>query len=319
MKAYSKLAKAGMALSMMGVLAGCGVNQLQNATSVYPSKVTTNLDSKNRTGGNRKSATFNFRKYLPFTPLLPSYTAGYKLTHSEVIRYLNTPQNGDAISYSASYADGFVVTEGLPNQLHLVQISPKIALLIDNKIHATMQKHDGGESIDFVKNNILCDVTTINGGVSLQDLKKVSASISIPATQPPSEIHFSDNGPDSNQLSFIPLKAGQFYIPSGFVLNVQGSAVNISQNSKSESFQITYKKDTSYLTVIQLKGSVPNYATNSIFRIVVINGISVYIQSTNSSLPVAVFTRPQTGVQVTIYSNILSNEITRVVKSILEM
>lgn len=307
MKAYSKLAKAGMALSMMGVLAGCGTNQSQSETSVHPLKVTTNRDSKNQTGGDIKSAMFNFHKYLSFTPLLPSYTAGYQLSYSEVIRYLNLPLNSNAISYSASYGDGFVVTEGLSNQLHLAQISRKTDLMIDNNIHATMQKHDGGESIDFVKNNILYDVTTINGGISLKDLKKVCASIRIPATQPPSEIHLSDDGPNSSQLSFMPLKAGQFYVPSGFALNVQGSAVNISQNSKSESFQITYRKGLSYIMVIQSKGMVPNYATNFSFRNVKINGTSVYTQSTNSSLPVAVFTRPKTSVQVVIYANIPSS------------
>ena len=317
MKKYGKLAKTGVALSMMGVLAGCGINQSQKAPSVHPPKITKNTDSKNQTGGNIKSSTFNFQKYLPFTPLLPSYTAGYQLTHSEVIRYLNTPQNGNAISYSASYGSGFVVTEGLPNQLHLVQISPKTNLIVDKNIHATMQIHDGGESIDFVKNNILYDVTTINGGVSLKNLKKVCASIRIPATQAPSEIHFSDDGPNSSQLSFMPLKAGQFYIPHGFVLNVQGSAVNINQNIKSESFQITYRKGSSYLTVIQFKGSVPNYATNPIFHTVVIDGVSVDVQSSNSNLPFAV-SEPRTDVHVIIYSNIPLNEIIRVTRSILK-
>lgn len=319
MHRYNKWAISVMVLIMMGVLGGCGANRMQGAGSTHPSKVPTNSTSKDKIGSDIKNVTFNFHKYLPFTPLLPSYTAGYQLTHSEVIRYLNTPQNGNSISYSASYADGFVVTEGRPNQLHFVQISPKTDLMIDNKIHATMQKHDGGKSIDFVKNNMFYDVTTINGGVSLQDLKKVCASISIPATQPPSETHISDNGFDSSLLSFIPLKAGQFYIPSGFVLNGQGSAVNISQNSKNESFQINYWKGSSYLTVVQSKGTVSNYATNSSFHTIKINGTSVYIQSKNSDLPVAVFTRPKTGVQVIIYANIPSSEIIRVVESILEM
>lgn len=306
---------------MMGVIAGCGTNQVspltQGTGATQSSKVPTNTISGNKSVGNIQNTSFNFHEYLPFTPLLPSYTAGYQLTHSEVIRYLNTPQNGDAISYSASYANGFVITEGRPNQLHIVQISPKTDLIINNNIHAMMQSHDGGESIEFVKHNILYDVTTINGGVSLEDLKKVCASISVPATQSPSVIHMSDNGSNSSQLGFSPVKAGQFYVPSGFTLNTQGSAINVRKTSKTESFQITYNKGSSYLTVIQSTGMAPDYSKNSSFHIVRMYGTSVYFQSRNPGLPVAVFTIPHTGVQVTVYSNVPSSEVTKVVTSIL--
>lgn len=260
---------------------------------------------------------FNYNQYLPFTPLLPSYTAGHQLTHSIVIRYLNMGHNGNAISYSASYENAFTITEGLANQLHFAPLSTtKTHVTLGNNIHATIQKHDGGESIDFTQHGLLFDVTTTNGGMRLQDLEKVCASISVPATQTPSEIHESDNGPQAaTELNFNPIKAGQFYVPSGYSLNVQGSAINIKGNSKSELFQITYRKGSSYLTVTQSIGSQPEY--NTAYHSTMIHDVNVLEQHANSMEPVAVFTLPQTQVHVVVDSNISSGEVSKVLNSFL--
>jgi hypothetical protein len=262
---------------------------------------------------------FNYSKYLPFTPLLPSYTTGHQLIHANITRYLNTGENGDAISYSAAYANAFVMTEGRPSELHIVPLpGSKTNITLSNDVHATMERHDGGESIVFTQNGLLFDVTTLNAGVSLQELEKVCESISVPATQTPSEIHESDSGPQSaNALSFNPVKAGQFYVPGGYSLNVQGSAININGSSKSESFQITYRKGSSYLTVKQSMGTQPDYTNNTAYHSTMIHGVSVSEQHVNSMEPVAVCTLPQTHVHVVVDSNISSGEINKVVNSFL--
>lgn len=292
-----------------------------NTAQGNTANTSTTMEPKTKPVSNKTSSTgnkngFNFSKYLPFTPLLPSYTAGYQLSHSEITRYLNTRQNGDAISYSASYGNAFTIIEGHPNQLQIAPSSAtKTNITLSNNIHATMQKHDGGESIEFTQNGLLFDVTTINGGLSLQKLEKVCSSIRVPATQTPSEIHIEGNS--TSGLSFKPIMMGQFYVPSGFKLNTQGSAINISGNSKQESYQITYRNGSSYLTVTQSTGKQPNYTKGTTYQSTTIQGVSVLEQHTNSMEPVYVFTIPQTHVHVVVYSNISSSEVKKVVNSLL--
>ncbi|QSO48450.1 hypothetical protein [Alicyclobacillus mengziensis] len=293
-------------------------NNTAQSNKVNLSQVTkpTTTPTSNETASAGNLEAFDFKQYLPFTPLLPSYTAGYQLTHSEITRYLNTRQNGDAISYSASYGNAFTIIEGHPNQLHIVPSSAtKTNITLSNNIHATMQKHDGGESIEFTQNGLLFDVTTINGGLSLQKLEKVCSSIRVPATQTPSEIHIENHS--TSGLSFKPVKAGLFYVPSGFKLNTQGSAINIRGTSKQESYQITYRKGSSYLTVTQSTGKEPNYTKSTTYQSTTIQGVSVLDQHTNSMEPIAVFTLPQTHVHVVVYSNISLSEVNKVVNSFL--
>lgn len=174
---------------------------------------------------------------------------------------------------------------------------------------------DGGESIDFTQRGLLFDVTTINGGLSLEKLEKVCSSIRVPATQTPSEIHVEGNS--TSGLTFNPIVAGQFYVPSGFKLSTQGSVINISGSSKQESYQITYRKGSSYLTITQSTGKQPDYAKSATYHNTTIQGVSVLEQHSNSMEPVAVFTIPQTHVQVVVYSNIPSSEVSKVVNSLL--
>lgn len=60
---------------------------------------------------------FNYRQYLPFTPLLPSYTAGYQLTTSQISCSQNMPpDNTSGAGYLAAYGShaAFTITEGTP-------------------------------------------------------------------------------------------------------------------------------------------------------------------------------------------------------------
>lgn len=293
-------------------------NNTSQGSKVNPSQTTES--TTNRTSYETDSAgnleAFDFRQFLPFTPLLPSYTAGHQLTHSIITRYLNTGKNGNAISYSASYGNAFTITEGRPNELLLASLSAtKTDITLGNNVPATMQKHDGGESIVFTQNGLLFDVTTINAGISLQELEKVCSSIRVRATQTPSEIHIENHS--TSGLSFKPVIAGQFYVPSGFQQNTQGSAININGTSRQESFQISYRKGSSYLTITQSTVNQPDYTKGTTYHSVKIKGISVLEQYSNSMEPVAVFTLPQANVHVVVYSNISSSEVSKVINSLL--
>lgn len=318
----NKVIFSGIVVLSLFTLVGCN-SLASNSNNGKTANTLTTTEPTTKPGSNGTSLTghkngFDFSKYLPFTPLLPSYTAGYQLTHSEITRYLNTGQNGNAISYSASYSTAFSLIEGRPHQLHIApSLNPKTNVTLSNNIHASIYTYDGGESIEFINNGLLYDLTTTNG-VSLQELEKVCTSISVPASVAPNDIHVSDNGARSaSVLSFSSVRVGQFYVPKGYSLNVQGSAINISGTSKQESFQITYRKGSSYLTITQSTGSEPDYTQGITYHNVKIQGVSVLEQSSNSMEPKAFFTIPQTNVHVVVYSNISSREVSKVVNSFL--
>ncbi|KPV44945.1 hypothetical protein [Alicyclobacillus ferrooxydans] len=272
--------------------------------------------------GAAPTGTFNYLDYLPFIPQLPNYTGGAKLTHTQITRYLNTPQNGDAVDYTAVYGAAFSLFEGRQDQVHLAPIAaPKTNITIGS-IHATMQKHDGGESIQFVQNHILYLVSTINSGMSLTDLKKVISSIGVPATGIPDVINMSNSGPTAAQeLSFHPILPGQFYTPSGYSLSDQVAETDIVKGVKTEAFYMTYRKGQSYITVNQsidqsLSSTGANFNTNQVYQPTQIQGITVYMQHSNFMQPEAGFEIPRKGIWVTLDTNVSAAEITKIVTSL---
>lgn len=303
------------------ILVSCSQNSTvvsgQDSLKVKHNQITT----KHKDVLTKTNNPFDYSQYLSFIPLLPSYTDGQQLTHTEITRYLKIPQGENAISFNASYGDAFILFEGRPNDVHNELTSyPKTKIIIGKNIKATVYKHDEGETIEFIKNNLLFDLTTINKGISLQQLIKISESIRVQATQTPNVIHLSNEGPlSAKELSFIPIMPGKFYVPNGFKLYVQGSSVNINKSSKAETFQITYKKGDSYITVEQshMKGN-EDYSQNSSFRQIKINGVSVFINKRNwGSLPIAQFIKANGEIQTIIYSNISEGEVKKVIESIL--
>ncbi|MDP4086503.1 MAG: hypothetical protein Q8934_18120 [Bacillota bacterium] len=266
-----------------------------------------------------KNELYNYKQYLPFTPLLPSNTVGHKLTYSEITRNLDPSQGGNSIWYTARYGTSFGLIEGQANQYNLIIHSgSKMPLTIGKNIQATMYTHDEGETIEFIKNNLIYQVTSNNHHLSLEQLKKVCESISVPATQTPTVIHLSDNGPQSvNELSFKPILAGQFYVPSGFKLDIQVSAINIEKGSKEENYQITYKNArNSYLTIIQTIPNSNDYAQNVNYHMEKMNGVAVYITKI-PQLPTVQFSKPKTNTQITIDTNVSETELKKVINSLI--
>jgi hypothetical protein len=82
----------------------------------------------------------------------------------------------------------------------------------------TVDKRADITRIQFTKNNVEYIVSSIpGGGVSLDELKKISASISVPADIPPTDIYIDKTGSTaSDGLSFKTLQPGDIVIPQGY-------------------------------------------------------------------------------------------------------
>lgn len=239
-------------------------NLISNGTFAKTSISEANMDKQTApvipvsTEPNR---SFDYHNYLPFTPLLPSYTAGYKLTYSKIERSLNNPL-GNTIVYTARYGtlgssiSMFEIMEARPDEFHLVtEPATKTPIQIGN-VQAMMEKHNGGGSIQFTKNDVEYYVSSpgnITLGVSLDvELKKICESITVPLDTPPTEINISDTGLSAlSGLSFKAIHPGDFIIPQGY--KFQGISTNIHVNGvkKVELLTITYKNGTSYLSVFE--------------------------------------------------------------------
>lgn len=311
---------------------------VMGAITLTNAKADTSKTAGSTAAGSSSTATqtssvpggsFDYQKYLPFTPLLPSYTAGYQLTLSHVERSQNTPPGSNSITYLAAYGShsAFVITEARPNDIHPAQDqSPKIPILIGD-IQATMMEHDGGESIQFIKNGIEYIITSISGGgVSLDELKKISASIAVPAVAPPTEITIMNTGLSAaDGLSFKAIQPGDISVPQGYQLKIESTNVDIKGDTKVETLQLNYKKGSSYLTIWESDGEhpfgdpTPVVTPESDFTSKQIDNTVVELRhSNNRMLPAAKFTLSQNGLQFTIFSDLPQSEVEKVATSILE-
>jgi hypothetical protein len=276
----------------------------------HPSSVTgtDNNPPSNVAPSATEPISFDFSKYLSFTPMLPSYTAGYELTHSQIDSSINNPQ-GNTIWYTASFGNSaFVVSESKPNDAHLAP-EPWTSIKIDN-LDAQMYKHDGGESVKFVQGGVLYDITTISGGISYQELHKVCTSIGRRATARPNMIHLSISGSAAEsqvEAGFVTPKT--YTVPSGFTLDVESLDTAISPKKTTHVFSMTYKKGSSYVTVQETNGGdLPSVFPSFQYQQKQISGITVYSRRKTApqspQLPAAGFLSASTHVQYVIDTNV---------------
>lgn len=277
--------------------------------------------------------SFNYNKYFSFKPSLPSYTAGYRLTYSQVACSQNIPLEGDSNKYLAAYGNhsAFTIQEALPNQIHpsVSKQAIKSQIQIDNLTATVIEdKNIGAARIQFTKNNIEYVVSSIpGGGISLEELKKIASSISIPADNPPTDIYINKIGQTaSNGLSFKTLKPEDIAVPQGYIFKQESSNIQIRENEKYEVFSLNYTtgNSTPFLNVQMSKGKLPFKELvlelkPSDFDTKQINGTEVKLRKNlNKSLPAAQFDTKE-GIQFTIFTpELQETDVEKVVTSILQ-
>ncbi|WP_434510316.1 M56 family metallopeptidase [Desulfitobacterium sp. AusDCA] len=277
--------------------------------------------------------SFNYNKYLSFKPSLPSYTAGYQLTYSQVACSEDTPSGTNSNTYLAAYGNhsAFTIQEALPNQVHpsVSKQAIKSQIQIDNLTATVIEdKNIGAARIQFTKNNIEYFVSSIpGGGVSLEELKKIASSITVPANNPPTDIYINKIGQTaSNGLSFKTLKPEDIAIPQGYNFKQESSNIQIRENEKYEVFSLNYTtgNSTPFLNVQMSKGKLPFKEMTlelkpSDFDTKQINGTEVNLRKElNKNLPAAQF-GIKDGIQFTIFApELQESEVEKVVTSILQ-
>jgi len=280
----------------------------------------------------------DYQKYLSFTPLLPSYTAGYQLTLSGISCNQNTPPGTNSNTYLAAYGShaAFTIKEARPGEMLQTVIQRTVSdqetktqiQIGDLPATVTVNKNIDAARIQFTKNNVEYIVSSIpGGGISLDKLKKISESITVSADTPPTDIYINKMGHTaSDGLSFKTLQLGDIVVPKGYKFEKESSNIYIKGNEKSEVFYLYYTKGTStpFLNVQMSIGdhpfgfSDPVLTPDSDFDMKEIDGIEVKLRKTwNENLPAAVFTI-KNGLKFSIASTESQSDVEKVVSSILQ-
>lgn len=283
--------------------------------------------------------SFDYQAYLSFTPLLPSYTAGYQLTLSRISCSQNVPPGNNSNTYLAAYGNhaAFTISEARSGEMFQTVIQhtfpvqeTKTQIQIgDLPATLTVDKTVDAAHIQFTKDNVEYIVSSVpGGGVSQDELKRISTSITNPADSSPTDIYIDKMGPTASEgLSFKSLQPGDIAVPQGYVFQHESSDIYIKGAEKSEVFSLYYTKGTSspFLNVQMSIGNHPYgdptsvQTPNSDFDTKQIHGTEVRLRKTlNGSFPASQFTL-KNGVKLSIYSPVMpESEVEKVVNSILQ-
>jgi len=309
-------------------------NSISNATPA------TGVSTPKQTGQSDQASTlpdgsFNYHKYLAFTPLLPSYTAGYQLTSSQIGVSKDSPSGSNFSSYSAVYGGhaAFRIIETLPNEMHNPPVSSqgtKTQIKIGN-LAATLteNKKIGIAYIQFTKNDVEYTANNVpGGGISLDELKKICESIVVPLNTPPTDIHILKGGASASEgLSFKTLQPDDFVVSQGYKFRIVSSDIYIKGDNKSEAFSLNYTtgKSTPFLNVEMIKGDQPHGSASPLltpdsdFDTKQIGGTEVKLRKNyNENLPAAKFVIPQNGLECILYTTVQESEVEKTVTSILQ-
>ncbi|HWQ40608.1 MAG TPA: M56 family metallopeptidase [Desulfosporosinus sp.] len=305
-------------------------NSISNATPVAGAstpKQTSQPDQSSLPDGS-----FDYQTYLSFTPLLPSYTAGYQLNYSQIGCSKDIPSGNDSNTYFAAYGShsSFTIAEARPKGMDptVSGRSTKTQIQIGD-LPATLYVRESDAYIQFTKNDVEYTANNIiGGGVSLDELKKICASIVVPVNTPPTDIHIWKGGASASEgLSFKTLQSGDLVVPQGYKFRDASSNIYIKGDEKSEAFSLYYTTGTStpFLNVVITKGDqpygdpIPVLTSNSNFDTKQIGGTEVKLRNNfNENLPAAKFTIPENGLDCIVYSTVQESEVEKVVTSILQ-
>ncbi|ODA42899.1 M56 family metallopeptidase [Desulfosporosinus sp. BG] len=280
------------------------------------------------------NGSFNYHQYLTFTPLLPRYTAGYQLTSSQISCSQNMPpDNTSGVGYLAVYGShaAFTISEGLPKGMdpNVSDRSTKTQIQIGDLPATLYVRKIGDAHIQFTKDGVEYTANNIiGGGISIDELKKICASIAVPVKNPPTDIYIGKGGTSApDGLSFKTLQAGDVVVPRGYKFDMQNSMIFIQGDEKTETFSLYYTNTkgtpTPFINVQMIKGDhpygfAPVPTPDSEFDTKQIEGIEVKLRKNyNDNLPAAVF-KINSGLKFEIASTESQSIIETMVKSILQ-
>jgi beta-lactamase regulating signal transducer with metallopeptidase domain len=294
----------------------------------------TGVSTPKQTGQSDQASTlpdgsFNYHKYLEFTPLLPSYTAGYQLTHSEITcdnshTYVAEFGSNSAVMIFEARPNGILPPHTAQSNRTQIQIGDLSAIVTEDKLV--------GNSIQFTKNDVEYTVMNTRADISIDELKKIFESLVVPVKTPPSDINIYERGLTvstvSDELSFKTLQSRDFVVPQGYKFLYKLSNIHIKGDKKSETCSLVYttEKDFPLLDVTMniggfpFGGPTPTLTQNSGFDTKQINGTTVKLRKTNNSnLPAAMFSIPENGLVFTLHGQDLrESEVEKVVTSVLQ-
>ncbi|MGC7871071.1 M56 family metallopeptidase [Desulfosporosinus sp. SYSU MS00001] len=315
-------------------LVGCSTS-LSNSTPVVGANTQKQPVQLNRSSPVM-DGSFDYNKSLSFTPLLPSYTAGSLFTDSSAYKEISPPSN-NVSRYLARYGGGekFFMIHETTNPKGMTPLyfagmdqGTKTQIKIGD-VPATLYESENANAnaIQFIKNGIEYTAgTRHDGGISLDDLKKICESLAVPVNSPPSNFYIDKTGPTAPEgLSFKTPQAGDIAIPQGFKFQVESSSIKIEGDVRSEVLSLLYTAGASNLSVEIGKGdhpfgkSTPLLTPGSDFDTKQIGATKVLLRKKNydQNLPAAKFTVPRNGLECIIYMTGQESEVDKVVESIL--
>lgn len=278
--------------------------------------------------------SFDYPAYLSFTPLLPSYMAGYPLNYSQIACTQDSPWGHDSNTYFVAYGShaAFTISESRPTSERelsgLGQVT-KTQIQIGGLPATLYERKIGDAHILFTKNNVEYIASNVlDGGVSLDELKKICESIAVPVNSPPTDIHIEKGGASASEgLSFKTLKPSDLFIPQRYKFRDASSHVYIKGNDKSEAYSLYFAtgSSTPFINVTISKGNQPYGDPNPVltpkadFETKQIDGTDVKLRKNyNDNLPAAKFTIPETGLDCTLYSTEQESTVEKMAESVLQ-
>ncbi|MGC7872664.1 M56 family metallopeptidase [Desulfosporosinus sp. SYSU MS00001] len=272
-----------------------------------------------------QDGSFDYHKYLSFTPLLPSYTAGYQLTDSE----LEIENDGIYLVKFGANSE-LCIFETCSNSIHQPDSpqSTKTQIQIGGVSAKVIEDETVPDSIQFTKNNVVVTLMNMKTNLSINELKKICESL-VPVSTPPTNIYFDErNLPTSDKLSFKTLQPSDIVVPEGYKFQWKESNIHYNGNDKLETCTIEYSPDSLHpsLDVLMYYGDRPFESPISVlisgsnFDTKQIDGTEVKLRKTQNddTLPAAIFTY-KNGLKYELHSQVLpESEIEKVVTSILE-
>jgi beta-lactamase regulating signal transducer with metallopeptidase domain len=276
----------------------------------------------------------DYQKYLSFTPLLPSYTAGYQLELSQIFISEYDFLGKTIHAYQAAYGShaAFTIQEALPNELHLANSGGLTKAQIQlGDLPATLAlDKEGYGKIQFTKNNVEIMIGNIpGGGISLEELKKIGESIAVPLNTPPSSIEILKTGSTASEgIGFKTLQPDDIVVPPGYQLKSRQSDLSIKGSERTEVFSLYYTKGEQFINIMAIKGDQPYGFPDPVdipetdCDLKQIENIKVKLRTTsNPNLPAALFSLPAEGLELRLYSpnpDLQEYDIEEVAKSVLQ-
>lgn len=199
-----------LGLALVALLTSCGQPTVRTATasSTHP--------------------PYNFKRYLSFTPLLPTVRDGYPFTQSFIWRTFGDDHRTSIIQYWAVFGN----PDG--NSIQLEAAPSWVFGAVPNLIR---------DSVSVTRHGIEYYVWSQGSVASHAEIERVAESLGRPAVKAPNEIGLQWLGSSSSRMVGFPvLNPGVITFPSHAYLRQQSSFMNIYpfQHRSVEAYRMVY-------------------------------------------------------------------------------